>query len=119
MDVRISLDLDEIRARAAREEDDDVEWDDWQEVEDRWADAVALPLDRPRLESLLGHVETAVDAEGCDHGLRATDAWAARNGVPLDDLHRGLRGYGGHCDCEVVLNVDLDAVFPRVRPSPN
>ncbi|GAA4012370.1 hypothetical protein GCM10022247_38700 [Allokutzneria multivorans] len=122
MDRVNGLDLDDVRELAALEEDDSVEgveWDEWQEDEDRWADAAVLPLDRPRLESLLGHVETAVEAEGCDHGLRATDAWAVRNGVSLDDLHRGLRGYGGHCDCEVMFNVDPDTVFPRARASPD
>ena len=85
---------------------------------DQAASASFLPLDRPQLESLLDHVEAAVDAEGCDHTRRAADAWAEQHGIDLDRLHRGLEEYGGYCDCEVVMNVDPDTVFRPVRPRP-
>jgi hypothetical protein len=79
------------------------------------ASAALMPLDRARLESLLDHVDAAVESEGCDHTRRATDAWAVQHGVELDRLHEGLEEYGGFCDCEVVMNVDADAVFQPVR----
>lgn len=79
------------------------------------ASATMMPLDRGQLESLLGHVEDAVEGDGCDHSRTATDAWASANGHDLDRLHTGLDEYGGHCDCEVVMNVDPDEVFEPVR----
>ena len=74
-----------------------------------------MPLDRAQLESLLRHVEAAVQANGCDQTRDAADAWALREGVDLELLHEGLEEYGGFCDCEVVMNVDPDEVFTPVR----
>lgn len=79
------------------------------------ASASLMPLDRAQLESLLVHVEDAVEREGCDHSRRATDAWASSNGVDLTALHAGLEEYGGYCDCEVGMNVHPDEVFEPVR----
>jgi hypothetical protein len=79
------------------------------------ASASLMPLDRPQLESLLTHVDDAVQREGCDHSRRATDAWASARGIALDALHTGLEEYGGYCDCEVVMNVHPDEVFEPVR----
>jgi hypothetical protein len=44
------------------------------------ASAARMPLDRAQLESLLDHIEAAVEANGCDHTLVATEAWAAAPG---------------------------------------
>lgn len=82
---------------------------------DQAASAALMPLDRPRLESLLDYVDAAVAAEGCDHSRKVTDAWATQHSVDLDRLHEGLEEYGGFCDCEVVMNVHPDAVFEPVR----
>ena len=79
------------------------------------ASAALMPLDQAQLESLLDHVDTAVAAQGCDHSRKATDAWATQYGVDLDRLYEGLEEYGGFCDCEVVMNVDPDAIFEPVR----
>ena len=81
------------------------------------ASAARMPLDRAQLEALLDHVEAAVEANGCDHTLAATEAWAAREDIDLERLHDGLEEYGGFCDCEVVMNVDADEVFTPVRTS--
>lgn len=82
------------------------------------ASASHMPLDRAKLEALLDHVDAAVAADGCDHTLLATDAWADREGVDLERLHQGLEEYGGYCDCEVVMNVDPDRIFTPVRTPP-
>ena len=79
------------------------------------ASAVRMPLDRVQLDALLDRVDAAVVANGCDHTLAATDAWAVEQGIGLERLHEGLEEYGGYCDCEVVMNVDADAVFTPVR----
>jgi hypothetical protein len=77
--------------------------------------AALMPLDRPQLEALLDHVDAAVEADGCDHTRRATDAWATANAVDLSSLHVALEEYGGYCDCEVMMNVHPDEVFEPVR----
>jgi hypothetical protein len=83
------------------------------------ASAALLPLDQVQLESLLDHVDAAVASQGCDHTRRSTDAWAGQHSVELDRLHEGLEAYGGFCDCEVVMNIDPDAVFePVQQPKP-
>jgi Protein of unknown function (DUF2695) len=82
------------------------------------ASAVRMPLGRGQLGALLTHVDAAVDADGCDHTLRATDVWAMSNDVDLERLREGLEAYGGFCDCEVVMNVDPDEVFEPVRQPP-
>lgn len=79
------------------------------------ASAALMALDRAQLESLLDHVDAIVASEGCDHTRRATDAWAMQHGVGLERLHERLEEFGGFCDCEVVMNVDPDAVFEPVR----
>jgi hypothetical protein len=63
----------------------------------------------------LEHVDAAVAANGCDHTPAATAKWAAREGIDLERLHEGLEEYGGFCDCEILMNVDVDEVFTPVR----
>lgn len=77
--------------------------------------ATRMPLERPQLEALLEHVDAVVAANGCDHTPAATDDWATREGIDLERLHEGLEEYGGFCDCEVLMNVDVDEVFTPVR----
>jgi hypothetical protein len=79
------------------------------------AAAARMPLDRPQLESLLDHVDAALEVDGCDHTPRATDSWAAEHGIDVDRLHEGLQVYGGFCDCEVAMNVHPDEVFTPGR----
>lgn len=83
--------------------------------EEQVARASRMPLDRAQLESLLAHVEGAVERDGCDHSRKATDDWASSRGVNLTALHAGLEEYGGYCDCEVVMNVHPGEVFEPVR----
>ncbi|WP_104524549.1 DUF2695 domain-containing protein [Blastococcus atacamensis] len=82
------------------------------------ASAAFMPLDRPQLESLLEHVDAAVAADGYDHSPRAADDWARQHDVDLDRLHEGLTEFGGYCDCEIVMNVDPEAVFGQIRQPP-
>lgn len=77
--------------------------------------ATLMPIGRSHFEALLDHVEAAVEANGCDHTRKATDAWASANGLDLLSLHVALEEYGGYCDCEVVMNVHPDEVFEPVR----
>jgi hypothetical protein len=82
------------------------------------ASAARIPLDRAQLQALLDHVDAAVALNGCDHTRATTDAWAEHEGIDLERLHEGLEEYGGFCDCEVVMNVDVEEVFTSVRTPP-
>lgn len=77
--------------------------------------AARMPLRAAQLEELLDHVDGTVVTDGCDHTLRATDAWARRRGVDVERLRHALQRYGGHCDCEVLVNVDADEVLTLPR----
>jgi hypothetical protein len=79
------------------------------------ASAARMPLDRAQLQALLDHVDAAVALNGCDHTRAATDDWAEHEGIDLERLHEGLEEYGSFCDCEVVMNVDVEEVFTPVR----
>ncbi|RBY84169.1 DUF2695 domain-containing protein [Blastococcus sp. TF02A-26] len=80
------------------------------------ANAALMPIDRDQLESLLDHVDAALEeAGGCDDSPRFTDEWAEQHGVDVDRLHEGLLEWGGGCDCEVVANVEPELVFDPVR----
>ncbi|MBN1093298.1 DUF2695 domain-containing protein [Blastococcus sp. TML/M2B] len=79
------------------------------------ASASRMPLDAEQLQQLLEHVDAAVLAAGCDHGLRATEAWAHAHRIDVERLREGLEEYGGFCDCEVVMNVYVEDVFTARR----
>lgn len=66
----------------------------------------AFPLPDDLLESLFAFVGDALERNGCDHTLRATDVWAANHAVAREPLVRWLRENGGYCDCEVVANAE-------------
>ena len=69
----------------------------------------ALTLDRAALDGLLDHVEERVTGDGCDHSLRYSQEWAEQEGRAWEPLSAALRQAGGHCDCEVLANVDPDS----------
>lgn len=64
----------------------------------------AFPLPSESLQSLFAHVRRAVDDDGCDHTLKATEAWIAQHAVAREPVIEWLKENGGYCDCEVVAN---------------
>ena len=64
----------------------------------------AFPLPDELLEKLFAHVSEAVDRDGCDHSLRATQNWLAGRDVDRPSVIAWLEENGGYCDCEVVAN---------------
>jgi hypothetical protein len=75
----------------------------WKSSE-REAARAAFPLADDALEDLFAHVSAAVDRSGCDHTLRATEAWLAKQKVDAELVKRWLAENGGYCDCEVDAN---------------
>ena len=71
----------------------------------------AMLLDEDGLNELLDHLDALAVEARCDHSLRLTRAWAAERGVDPDALADSLQQFGGDRDCEVLANVDPDAIF--------
>lgn len=71
------------------------------------AEAVArMPISRADLYSLFDWVDGHVIEEGCDHTLRHTRDFIRARGLAEEDIVKWLVEYGGHCDCEVIMNVE-------------
>jgi len=71
-----------------------------------------MPLDPAELTNLIDAVDEAVRAEGCDHDLGFTRGWLELNELPIATTEFALIAQGGGCDCEVVLNVDHELIYP-------
>jgi len=71
-----------------------------------------MPIERKALESLLRWLDEACRANGCDDTHRLTRDWLSANGHPVWLTEMALLAQGGGCDCEVVLNVSPDAIYP-------
>jgi hypothetical protein len=74
-----------------------------------------MPIAREILAALIEHVDGACVRVGCDHTLRHTRAWLQERGLPVAATLTALLAQGGGCDCEAVLNVDLDRIY-RAAP---
>ena len=71
----------------------------------------AMVLDEVQLSDLLDYLDDHVAEAGCDHTLRFTEAWATERGIESPALVRSVQHFGGHCDCEVVANVEPESIF--------
>lgn len=58
-----------------------------------------------QLEDLLSFIEKRARGR-CNHTLRFTTEWAAKNRVDVISLYQFLNAHGGFCDCEVCMNVE-------------
>lgn len=65
-----------------------------------------LPTPKHTLMQLLDAVDAGLEAERCDHSLRLTTVFLEANKLPADSVIQWLRDHGGHCDCEVVANIE-------------
>lgn len=70
-----------------------------------------MPLERAQLEELIEYLEELVPQHGCQHDFELTRSWLERKGLVDMHIEMALIGQGGCCDCEVVLNVDVDFVY--------
>jgi Protein of unknown function (DUF2695) len=72
---------------------------------------VWMPVDRPQLDGLISYVDAQVRREGCNHTLRFSRQWIHSLRLP-DVTEMALLALGGGCDCEVVMNVEPEAIYP-------
>lgn len=58
------------------------------------------------LRKLFDHLDQCLGDEECDGSLRITREFLRRSGMVEDHVVRWLEEQGGHCDCEVLNNVE-------------
>ena len=71
-----------------------------------------MPVDRPTLEALQDFLDKRVSREGCDNTTRFTEEWLTTHHLPVASTLTALLAQGGGCDCEVVMNVEPERVYP-------
>lgn len=76
----------------------------WREQENQKLLA-SIPMPKEGLRELFDHLDGAL-AEGCDHSLRLTTAFLESKKLEVQRVVPWLGEHGGHCDCEVLANVE-------------
>ena len=63
-------------------------------------------LEKTSVGQLFHFLADQIDAEGCDHTLRFTEAWLDANSDANNKtaILEEIKSMGGFCDCEVLLN---------------
>jgi hypothetical protein len=54
----------------------------------------------------------AIFEQGCQHNHSLTHQWLSSKGIDNPAIGMALLSQGGGCDCEIVLNIELDAIYP-------
>ena len=78
----------------------------WREQEDQKLLA-SLPMAQADLRELFDHLDRA-DAPPCDHTLCDTVQFLERKKIDVQCAVSWLKEHGGHCDCEVLANVESE-----------
>jgi len=71
-----------------------------------------MPLEAPDLVELLSWLESQLEEHPCQHSLHLTRQWLVDNAKPVAITEFALVAQGGACDCEVVMNVDPENIYP-------
>jgi len=72
-----------------------------------------MPIDRFDLKVLLDWLDEEVPKRGCKHDMTLTTEWLKAHDCPVHPTIMALLAHGGGCDCEVVLNVEPESIYPR------
>lgn len=72
-----------------------------------------MPIEEQDLNDLLNYLEEALEKRGCQHDLAMASEWLRSKGYDEQIAGMALLSQGGGCDCEVVLNVEAEAVYPH------
>ncbi|MBC9910092.1 DUF2695 domain-containing protein [Chitinophaga varians] len=66
-----------------------------------------LPMSREQFHQLFDHLDEALGAHGCDHTPGWTLRYLAAERVEQSEVVMAwLAEHGGHCDCEILANVE-------------
>ncbi len=71
-----------------------------------------MPLDQDELEELLDWLDEAVQKRGCNHNYTLTREWLSNKLKDTSTTLAALMAKGGGCDCEIVLNVEPETIYP-------
>mgnify|MGYP000642043960 CR=1 FL=1 len=71
-----------------------------------------MPLRQDELEQLLDWLDEAVQETGCDHNYKLAKDWLSNKSVDAATTLMALMAKGGGCDCEIVLNVEPENIYP-------
>jgi hypothetical protein len=74
-------------------------------LEQRQQLAAFIPMPRQDLRDLFDHLDRP-DLPPCGHTLRQKTEFLQQRGLEVERVVRWLREHGGHCDCEVIANVE-------------
>ncbi len=66
-----------------------------------------LPVSMETLKELVFYLEDQIEGAGraCDHSTAMAEKWMSARRIEASPLLAWLDDIGGHCDCEIVLNV--------------
>lgn len=65
-----------------------------------------MPISFEHLGALFDHLDIQLGTKRCDHTQIITSAFLRDNSLNLDEIVPWLAEHGGHCDCEVLANVE-------------
>lgn len=73
-----------------------------------------MPLDEDELETMLDWMDEQLQLKGCNHDYTLTKEWLSDKSVDSSTTLMALMAKGGgcDCDCEIVLNVEPENVYP-------
>ena len=66
----------------------------------------SLPFNTALFEQLFDYLDEVLEIEGCDDTLKYTIKFINDNNIPLEKSIDWLSENGGHCDCEVLANIE-------------
>jgi Protein of unknown function (DUF2695) len=71
-----------------------------------------MPISLTTANELLDFIDKKVAEIGCDHSHKQTEEFCRMNGLDSDAVVSWANENGGHCDCEVLFNLEdgLEAV---------
>jgi hypothetical protein len=65
-----------------------------------------MPLSLNQLGKLFDHLDEYLEIEGCDHSSKITSEFLAKLQLDQNKVLPWLQEQGGHCDCEILANVE-------------
>ena len=71
-----------------------------------------MPIESAQLEALTDYLDAGVQNVGCKHNLALTKGWLEKHRHPVYPTLMALMAHGGFCDCEVVMNVEPEYIYP-------
>jgi len=71
-----------------------------------------MPLAQDDLEELLDWLDEEVQGKGCNHDYTLAKEWLVNKSVDTATTLMALMAKGGGCDCEIVLNVEPESIYP-------